>query len=781
MQYISLNSWGEVGLICLLAGLFLVGGAWAAPPALSFQHEGARDSLQVYEGEIEAVEGTVYVYATIHMGPANPLNYVDGMPQWRPEGVVAAVEGLGDVGAEEAVPAGFVVQEQKPIPEDRPQFLETIALGSEVEGQFTPVVRFGLADDRRMGGRAHVTAWVSDGYIDYFAPYARPNTPYDFKLRLDLNNKRMSAWVSGQGEDDWFFLAEDVALTTDAQQINSVQVELYPDAPPIEGLMVRDKPYALAEQVRPHPLAKPNRVVGPNRGFTFQSMRSTWRKPDKHVTVFRKPGVHAAFPDVAQAGPNHLVCVWRNSSHSGGTSGLSVVHSYDLGRTWSEPVGIGGGGMNCPRLQRLKDGSLLLLCDVAGCTKIDFWQSEDGGQTWHSLPRFDPVAAGGSSQCYVPGRILELADDSWLLSTSTYFPPERDAPSRTEKLDFYRSTDQGQTWEFRSGPVAPPHTLSEPSTLEITPGRLVAYARDSNGTRPGARVYSDDMGKTWVFQDLPFPITGRTCAGFLQDGRVMNTFRSGVGHASLWAWIGDAEDATGPQPVGAHFNDRHTVGLKEGELHLDNDGRRGQFTKYNLYPPDTAEGTLELSFEVQVLANEGRAASVVVPFAGVLRLFPDHVVMAHEPSLRAEVTPGQFHSYRILSRVGRMELYIDGELAWDTDKGDSSLKKISSWLPIRISSYGLAFGNEVADSTSWLYVRAPDIVPEVTGYSIWRRFEAITDDPQVGRRVTSWVAERDGVGRRARWVPGSIPVGPHRRGRGQRQRGRAGLFRLDPA
>ena len=61
---------------------------------------------------------------------------------------------------------------------------------------------------------------------------------------------------------------------------------------------------------------------------------------------------------------------------------------------------------------------------------------------------------------------------------------------------------------------------------------------------------------------------------------------------------------------------------------------------YNLRPPDTEQSSLELTFEVQVQVNEGRAASVAVPFAGILRLFPDHVVMAHEPSLRAEVTPG---------------------------------------------------------------------------------------------------------------------------------------------
>jgi len=356
----------------LLVGEILMDAARAAPPGLSFQHEGDRESSQVYEGEVEVVEGVVYIYATIHMGPAYPLNYVNGRPEWRQKGAVIMAEDLGEVdsaGAREAALGGFVLQEQKPMPEAQPQFLETIALGSKAEGQFTPVARFGLANDGRGQERAHVTAWVSDGYIDYFAPYARPNTPYDFKLRLELNRQRMTAWVSGRGDEDWFLVAEEAPLHSEAQKVNWVQVELYPDAPPIEGLMVREKPYAPAEQVRPHPLAKRDRVVDPNRGFKFQAMRSTWRKPGKHVTIFRKPGVHAGFPDVAQAGPEHLVCVWLNRSHTGSQGGNSIAHSYDGGRTWSEPSPGPVGGY---RIQRLSDGTLLMDKKVASNTFARF-------------------------------------------------------------------------------------------------------------------------------------------------------------------------------------------------------------------------------------------------------------------------------------------------------------------------------------------------------------------------------------------------------------------------
>lgn len=725
------------------------------PPGLSFRYQRSQEkakTIRQFEGKVKAVEGVIYVYATIHIGPANPIKYVDGLPEWRPQGTAVATSKPPETSAPgESVPAGFKIEDQKPSPDGRPQFLETIALGSRVADKFVPAIRFGLGNDRQHDGLAGICAWVSDGRIDYFAPFARPNTQYDFKLRVDLKSKRLSAWVSARGDDEWFLVAEDVTLHTDVAAIDTAQVELSPDAPVIEGLQVRDRPDPELEEVRPHPLAKRDGVVDVERGFRFQSLRSTWRKPGKHVTVFRKPGVHAAFVDVALASPRHLIAVWRNGSHTGGSSGISVAHSRDLGRTWDEPVLVASDGtLNCPRIQRLKNGTLIVLSDGGGAIdRVGIWRSADEGKTWDVLNTFSPKAAGGSNECYVPDRFLELSDGSWLLSTSCYawIPGLRKGiKGDTERLDFYRSTDSGQTWSFLSGPLAsPPHILSEPSTVEIAPGRLVSYARDSNGARPGARFESNDAGKTWKWRDLPFPIAGRNCAGILSDGRVMNTFRSGVGRASLWAWIGDVDDATGPQPVGAHFNDRRSVGLRDGALHIDSDGARGQFTKYFWPSLESPESTLDLTFEVKVLSNTGRAASVVVPFAGVLRLFPDHVVMAHDPALRADVKPGEFHSYRIQSRRGNMKLTIDGELAWETNKGLASLEKISSWLPVVIPRHSLAFGNEVADSTNWFYVKPTDLVAEASGYSVWRSFEAITDDPHenIGRRETSWKAGDD--------------------------------------
>ncbi|MFV1967321.1 MAG: sialidase family protein [Pirellulaceae bacterium] len=691
------------------------------------------------------------------MGPANPIQYVEGIPEWQPT-AVSGSDQLDHSTLEGEIddPGGFVMKfEHPPVPkrEGRPRFLQTIAIGQKTGDRFLSLVHFGLADDgRATKERAYVTTWVSDGTIDYYGPFVRPNTPYDFKLKIDLSERRMTVWTSGRGDDDWFLLAEDVSLSVpaDITQINHVQVSQYPNGPDVEGVRVSAKPYESAEKVQPHPLTKKNRMVGKDEGFQFQSMRSTWRKPGKHVTINRRPGIHMGFPDVCLAGPKHLVVAWRDGSHTGGSSSLSVAHSYDLGKTWSEAQLVTNKlHINCPRIQRLEDGTLLLFTAIPSKTyDTVFWDSKDGGKTWINQRWLRPVEAGGK-MAIVPGRVLEVSDGSWLFTTSSE-PKNPIGEGSTYQLDFFRSTDRGQTWTYLKGPREyPPYSICEADTIQLSDGRLFTMAREVRGDgRPAAKGFSTDGGKTWDIQDLPFPMTGRVSSGLLRDGRVMCTFRSGVGRAALWAWIGDPDDPTPAQPVGGHFNDRWSVGLKDGELHIDSDGIRGQFTKYNLKPPESPSAILDFTAEVKVLENQGRAATISIPFAGRLRLFPDHVEMSHDSTLRVEVSPGEFHIYRIVTRQGHMQLYVDDELKLDTDKVDAKTWK-QEW--IRYSAHGLGFGNEAKG-----YGQFPDskgtrpdvylcnIAPETTGYSIWRRVKAIITEPQDRQEVLSWSAEKDG-------------------------------------
>jgi len=438
---------------------------------------------------------------------------------------------------------------------------------------------------------------------------------------------------------------------------------------------------------------------------------------------------------------------------------LSVAHSYDLGKTWGEPKVVTPLHVNCPRIQRMSDGKLLLLVDVprggnqfVATWDLYLWDSTDGGETWTNQRKLDPEKVGGGG-CIVPSRIAELDDGSWLLAAA-YFAEPKHGGRYVEILDYYRSNDRGTTWEFIGQPYHyPPHCLSEPSPIRLPDGRLVVYARESRADGlPGAKGFSDDGGKTWTYQELAHPITGRTCAGLLKDGRIMNTFRSGVGRAALRAWIGDAEDNTTSQPAGGHFNDMHSVGLKDDALHIDNDGRRGQFTKYTLRSPDAVadahQTRIEVTFEVQAVENQGRVATVSIPFAGKLRIFPDHVEFAHDPALRIEVTLSEFHNYRVVSAVAGTQIFVDGELKLDTDKAASNVR-VLPWG--KTSDYALEFGNEakglnakaVEVSQTMADVYPANLTAEVTGYSIWKTFSAVYDDPQTTRQELSWSAAKD--------------------------------------
>ena len=687
--------------------------------SLSFSFESGApvadgDGRRAHDADVPAVTGHAYVRVALAMGSDNPAPYAAGHPKGAQ--CVTFGEKAGDGGG------------------------------------FTPAVRFGLADAFR-GGRkddperpgALLTAWLSDGTLDYFGACARPETPYDFRLHVDLTQKRVTAWVSGREDDEWLLLAEDAPLISPVSAINHLRVEQCPGAAGIEDLTVRSEAWDPDERPRPHPLAKKDRAVQPDKGFVFRSpMRSTWRLSGRHVAVSRQPERHHAFGDVALGGPGKLVAAWTNKSHSGGTLGISIARSDDLGRTWREGPLVHPGARGCVRIQRLTDGSLLLISDVTDrkdYQDVVLYDSHDGGETWGNQRwiRAERSDTGGLSE---PSRVVELPDGSWLVATASYGGTPWNITERSY-LEIHRSTDRGRTWELHATVrAAAPHHPNEPSIVALPDGRLVVYAREWRyDGLPGLRGVSTDGGRNWQMRALPFSITGRVCAGLLDDGRAMITFRSGIGRAALWAWVGDPDDPTGFQPAGTHYNDRYTVGLKDEALHIDNDGMLGQFTQYFLRPADTAESTVDVTAEVKVVSNRGRAATLSVPFVGKLRLFPDRVELAHEPSVHVPVTPGQFHVYRVVRKGAAAELYVDGELALRTDKIDARPWRDGAF---RISIHPLSFGNEREEADAHTNVYTHEITPEAAGYSIWRRVEEKLDDPATGKRTISWSARRDG-------------------------------------
>ena len=277
------------------------------------------------------------------------------------------------------------------IPENPiPRGQQFITLGQIANGESKPAVRLGIHDGRSSGKPAEVGllhAYLKDGKLEYYGPWIRPNTPYDFKLYMDLDTQQMTVWVSGRGDDRWYLLAEKVSLMNPVTSLSEMRVEQHPRAAGIDKVIVQAQPSPEDEPIKPHPLAKNDLVVGPGRGFRFQSMRSTWGLEGRHVTICRKDRLHFGFPrTLVQIGPNKLLTVFENASHTGGahqpTSAqwklmgrCSICVSYDLGRTWSEPARFPyTKGLDAVRpgehVQELSDGTVIATQICNGRTSL---------------------------------------------------------------------------------------------------------------------------------------------------------------------------------------------------------------------------------------------------------------------------------------------------------------------------------------------------------------------------------------------------------------------------
>jgi hypothetical protein len=682
------------------------------------------------QAAITSIQGQVYIYCSFPMGPANPAAYEN----------------------------------------DQPTAYQTVTLGQTANGAFKPALRFGMVDDDRDStkGMASYVPGLYDGAIEYYGMYARPGTTYDFKIQLDLEKGRARVWVAGRGDDEWFPLANDAKIINPVTAINAVRIDQLPRAAGVENLMIQSNPWPEGEKLRPNPMAKKNRIVGLGKGFKFQQMKSLWRDASRHVTVARTPNVEKlwwlGFTDVTQVGPNSLIACYNDGVAHGGCGNLWAMRSDDLGKTWGDPVIITLGPANSPRVQKLRDGTLLVVVGI--CTEhspIHFFGSTDEGGSWSQLGKLDAVAIG-APESVVPSRVLEMPDGSWLLVTSST-PGTAWHLTEGEILEFYRSSDCGKTWAHHST-LRPPYPLglSEASIVPLPDGRLILFAREGSSFIPGVRSFSSDQGKTWsIPEEMPFLISGRTCAAMLKGGRVLLTFRNHMGLPDLWAWAADPDEKSRPLVHGSHINDQSSVGLKEDGLYIDSDGRCGQFTSYRFRPPDSDQSRIEATVEVKVISNAGLAATLSVPFVGKLRFFPDKVCIVNESSSEIAVNTSEFHTYRIISEGPKLTLFIDGRQAFTADNRPRKVVP-QAWSPQKLSPYALEFGNEFADDSAaafdWVpgsvreQTRQPQssdkapatatlktITPAVTGCSVWRRFDAKYDDPRTGARTVSWSAD----------------------------------------
>ena len=249
-------------------------------------------------------------------------------------------------------------------------------------------------------------------------------------------------------------------------------------------------------------------------------------------TVNRDDNIYEAWPDIVLTEKGKLICVFSECEHHGNRDNARIMltESLDKGRTWSEKkplteITYKSDYYNCARISKLSDGRLAVLCDrIKRCegqlegrsSRVYMWLSDDDGCSWQGP--FETPADG-----IVPDKLKELKSGRLIIASHKHNP-------ETGKLEQYMwySDDKGSSWSPRIIIGADSrYNLCAVSIVEVQPNTLVALMRENSMTGIDCmKSISYDGGETWdgVYR-MPIPACHRPVADFLNDGRILVTYR----------------------------------------------------------------------------------------------------------------------------------------------------------------------------------------------------------------------------------------------------------------
>lgn len=247
----------------------------------------------------------------------------------------------------------------------------------------------------------------------------------------------------------------------------------------------------------------------------------------KHI-VSCDDSIYEAWPDVVLTDEGKLICVFAECNHHVDRTNarIAICESTDRGRSWSKKRYLceksdGKIFYNCPRISKLKDGSLAIICDkIYGDenvkAEINLWFSDKSGREWtqYDLPDFCGI---------VPDRFLELESGRFIIAAQF---KSRETGKQEEFL--WYSDDRGKTWSDRVTVAKDPGlNVCEISIVELEGGLLVGFLRENSGRGYDVlKVISHDSGETWS-EIMPTPLDcGHRPVGLkLPDGRILVTYR----------------------------------------------------------------------------------------------------------------------------------------------------------------------------------------------------------------------------------------------------------------
>ena len=257
--------------------------------------------------------------------------------------------------------------------------------------------------------------------------------------------------------------------------------------------------------------------------------------------ISRDDSVYECFPHLCRTRSGRIILAYRESNGHVASEFARIIVRYsdDAGHTWSDRQvysddDMSGGTMsvpNCPKIQQLEDGRILLLSEhydyppgewyVEDRARTHFWFSDDDGKSFAG-----PEITSVPGIC--PDQITEMPDGRWLLPTNI-----RDEADHIIQV-ISVSRDRGKTWD-EPLPISedPNCEIDEASIVVMPAGELVCYEREDSGG-PLQKMISRDGGTTWngPFDTLNIAAHGMPIAGLTQDGSILITGRYGL--RSTW-------------------------------------------------------------------------------------------------------------------------------------------------------------------------------------------------------------------------------------------------------
>ncbi len=246
-------------------------------------------------------------------------------------------------------------------------------------------------------------------------------------------------------------------------------------------------------------------------------------------TLSRNDELMEGWPDLIRTSTGKMICVFNqcvghcNRNHTR----IALRESTDGGKRWSDIRFVGcethhGDQWNSIRISQVSDGRLLLVCDridnneFTDTTAMWIFESRDDGATWTDGR---PMGIFG----YCSDKIRELSDGTLILLVSSY-----NSELGKSVVYAHRSTDGGETWSDRiPAAVSPMYNFIEPALLVCPDGTLVAFLRENSHKGICCmKAVSHDGGLSWdgVYK-LPIPGCHRPSVGWLNDGRLLMTYR----------------------------------------------------------------------------------------------------------------------------------------------------------------------------------------------------------------------------------------------------------------